>query len=69
MDTVLKAHIMASTFTAVMVLAKNAAEVRPTDMSQSDFERSIAAEIAKQANSIINLDDVSLKIIRDTLAK
>lgn len=69
MDTGLKAHIMASTFTAIMVFAKNAAEVRPADMSQSDFERSIAAEIAKQANSITNLDDVSLKIIRDTLAK
>ena len=69
LNTGLKSYIVASTSTAVMVLAREHVAVKPTDMSQADFERAIAAEIARQANSIINLDDESLKIFRDMLAK
>ena len=69
MNTYLQSHIMASTFTAIMRLAKCSSEVRPDGMRQADFERSIAQEVAKQATSLAGLDDMSLDIIRQVLVK
>ena len=69
MNAYLQSTIMASTFTAIMRLAKCSVEVRPDGMSQADFERSVALEVAKQATSLANLDDVSLDIIRNVLVK
>lgn len=69
MNEYLKATIMASTFTAVIRLAKISLEMKPGEMSQADFERRIAAEIVAQATKIAKLDDSALEFVRDVLVK
>ncbi len=69
MEVFLRAYIMSSTFSAIMRLANYGDETRPDKMSQSDFERSIALEVAEQAKNLAEMDDEGLDVLRRVIIK
>lgn len=68
MNPDLKIYIMASTFTAVIRLARASGEV-PDGMTLAEFERAIALEVARQATALAGMDDMSLKLVREVFVR
>ena len=67
MEAFLKATIMSSTFTAIMRLANYGGEIHPDRVSQPDFERQVAREVAEQATRLSQMSDRELETLRGAI--
>ena len=67
MEAFLKATIMSSTFTAIMRLANYGGKVCPDRVSQPDFERQVAREVAEQATRLSQMSDGELETLRSAI--
>ncbi len=69
MDTFLKAYLQSSTLTAIIRLADKSSGVNLEVVSQADFERSIAREIAQHATTVANMDNATLETYRKSIMR